>query len=168
VDAEGRQDRGQQVVILTVLGDALLRQEDAQGARVKYEEGLRFAEAQRDLRAEATVRIRLARLLAAADQHAEGVAMAQRALALYQTLRDRSREADTLSLLGSFHQAQGDTVRAAELYERALALYRALRDQPREAASLVNLATVYEAQGSPQEARETQHKAIFLLQQAIR
>ena len=94
--------------------------------------------------------------------------MAQRALALYQTLRDRLREANTLSLLGSFHQAQGNPEHAVELYERALALYRALRDQPREAASLVNLATVYEAQGSPQEARETQHKAIYLLQQANR
>ena len=93
--------------------------------------------------------------------------MAQRALALYQSLRDRSQEADTLSLLGSLHQAEGNTALAAEHHERALTLYRALRDRMREAASLANLAAAYETNGSLKEAQETQQKVIFLLQSPV-
>ncbi len=167
IDSRDRQDAVQQMAALTVTGDARIRAGEPGVARTLYEEGLQLAEAQRDVRAEADVRIRLVRLLFNEARYAEGLKMAQRALALYQSLRDRSQEADTLSLLGSLHQAEGNTTLAAEHHERALTLYRALRDRMREAASLANLAAAYETSGSLKEAQETQQKVIFLLQSPV-
>ena len=167
IDSRDRQDAAQQMAALTVTGDARIRAGEPGVARTLYEEGLQLAEAQRDVRAEADVRIRLVRLLFNEARYAEGLKMAQRALALYQSLRDRSQEADTLSLLGSLHQAEGNTTLAAEHHERALTLYRALRDRMREAGSLANLAAAYETNGSLKEAQETQQKVIFLLQSPV-
>ena len=166
-DAQDRRDQAQQMVAVTVTGDARVRAGEPGVAQTLYEQGLQLAEAQRDSRAEADLRVRLARLHLAEARYPEGLTMAQRALALYQSLRDRSREADTLSLLGNLYQAEGNTTLAVEQHERALTLYRALRDPMREAGSLANLAAAYQTHGSSQEARETQQKVIFLLQSPI-
>lgn len=163
-DARDREDHGQELAILTRIGDSHMKGAERGAALAVYEEGLKLAETQRDVRAEAALRVRLAKLYGADDRSAEGAKFAWRALALYQSLKDRSQEADTWSLLGNLHQEEGNWTLALEYHERALALYRALRDPVREAASLVNLATAYEAQGSRQEAVETKRKAIHLLQ----
>jgi tetratricopeptide (TPR) repeat protein len=89
---------------------------------------------------------------------------ALRTLALYQTLRDRAKEADTLLLLGSLQQAAGNIGAAIEQYEHALSLYRALRDRAKEARSLSSLAALYEAQGADREARDARLKAGSLIQ----
>jgi len=167
IDSRDRHDAAQQMAALAVAGDARVRAGEPGVARTLYEEGLQLAETQRDVRAEADVRIRLARLHFNEARYAEGLKTAQRALALYQSLRDRSQEANTLSLLGSLYQAEGNTALAAEHHERALTLYRALRDRMREAASLANLAAAYETSGSLKEAQETQQKMIFLLQSSV-
>ncbi|MGH9669545.1 MAG: tetratricopeptide repeat protein, partial [Terriglobales bacterium] len=82
-DSQDRRDQAQQMAALTVTGDARVRAGEPGMARTLYEEGLQLAEAQRDIRAEADVRIRLARLHLTEAQYADGLMMAQRALALY-------------------------------------------------------------------------------------
>ena len=89
--------------------------------------------------------------------------MAEAALPLYQSVRERLGEADTLSLLGALDLSQGNPEGAMARHQRALDLYRALRNRPREAGSLANLAQVYETQGETGHLRETRDKVVFLL-----
>jgi tetratricopeptide (TPR) repeat protein len=89
--------------------------------------------------------------------------MATKALTIYQSLRDRSREAEALSLLGTLTRSSGDLSTAIEYHERALSLYRALRDRPHEAATLMTLSAMHAAQGAHENAEETQQKALLLL-----
>lgn len=163
-DARARRDSGQQVAVLIAIGKIRLQEGEWAAARLLFGEGLRLVEAERNLRGEAELRVHLARLDGLDGRFQDGIAEAQRALLLYQTLRDRSSEADTLSILGWLHQAAGNPAVAADHHQRALAFYRALRDRHREAAGLLNLAAAYEAQGLVQDAQEHRREALSLLQ----
>jgi len=162
-DARQRRDVPQQVQALQALGDYRQDQEEA-GAQALYKEGLALAEARQDTRAEADLRMRLARFHANRGEHAEALPLARRALGLYQSLKQRRQEADAWALLGHLSLMAGDPSSALEQHERALGLYRALRDQGREAASLLNLAVAYDRQSLKEEAAGLQDKALALLQ----
>ena len=113
---------------------------------------------------EAVFSIRLARLHESAGEYGVARTLAQRALVLYQSIRNRPAQGEALSLLGTIDLDQGDAERAAAHYQGALELYRALRDRAREAGSLINLGIVSDSQGSSQPAQELYSKALSLLQ----
>jgi tetratricopeptide (TPR) repeat protein len=164
VEARRRADAGQVAAIVTALGKIFLEEGAWASARGLYTEGLELMEAAQNLHGEAKLRTDVAKLDGLERRFADGIAQAQRALLVYQTLRDRSGEAEVRSLLGWLHQGAGDLPSAIEHHRAALALYRALHDRPREAAGLLNLATVYEAQGLLQEVQAYRAEALALLQ----
>lgn len=163
-DARVRRDSGQQVAVLIAMGKVRMQEGEWAPARLLFGDGLRLVEGERNLRSEAELRLHLARLDGLDGRFQDGIAGAQRALLLYQTLRDRLNEADTLSILGWLHQAAGNPALAADHHQRALAFYRALHDRQREAAGMLNLAAAYEAQGLAQDAQEYRREALSLLQ----
>lgn len=162
-DARKRKDSQQELQAVMALGDYQYGNGEAE-ARTLYLTGLTLAEAERNTRAEADFRMRLARLYGDEGVTAEATPMARRALGLYQTLKQRHLEADAWALLGHLSLLGGETVSAIEQHERALGLYRALRDREREAATLINLALAYDRQSLKDEAAGLQDKAIALLQ----
>lgn len=163
-DARKRQDRLQELQALTAIGDYHYLNGEEEQARTLYLTGLTLAEAERNTRAEADLRLRLARLYGNEGGAAEAAPMARRALGLYQTLKQRHLEADAWALLGHVSLLGGDAAAAVEQHERALGLYRALRDREKEAATLINLALTYDRQSLKEEAAALQGKAIALLQ----
>lgn len=74
------------------------------------------------------------------------------ALALYQRLGDRRRQADTLYSLGRIHLALGEPRAAAGPYEEALALYRALGARREARVTANGLATALSTAGEPRRA----------------
>src|SRR5574341_1103503 len=122
-DAKDRQDLGQQVLALMVMGDAHARAEVTDLARSRYEQGLRLADDQGEMRSRAALRMRLGRLYGDTGGAADGLPLVRTALGLYQALRDRSGEADALSLLGNLLLADGNTAEAALAHDQALELY---------------------------------------------
>jgi tetratricopeptide (TPR) repeat protein len=161
-DAESRHDRPGQLMALLTLGD--VKAKDQAGAAITlYEQALRLSLEQGDVQREAGVRVKLSRLLEKAGRRPEAMEMATKALALYQSLRDRVGEADMLVYLGELSRAAGDLPAATDYHERALGLYRALRDRGREAATLLTLSGLYSEQGAQQTAEDTQEKARRLL-----
>lgn len=162
-DARKRKDSLQELQVLMAMGDYHYVNGEGE-ARTLYLAGLRLAEAERHIRAEADFRMRLARLYGHEGEAAEATSMARRALGLYQTLKQRHLEADAWALLGHLSVVGGDPASAVEQHERALGLYRALRDRQKEAGTLINLALAYERQSLTDEASGLQDKAIALLQ----
>ena len=115
---------------------------------------------------EALFAMRLADLHAAAGEPRVARTLAQQALVLYQSIRDRQGQGDALSLLGTIDLDEGDADQAMAHHQGALELYRALRDRSREAGSLVNLGIANDVHGSSQLAHDLYEKALFLLQPA--
>jgi hypothetical protein len=60
----------------------------------------------------------------AIGQPEQGIVPAKRALTLYQSLRDPSREAVTWALLVSLYRATGQELEGEEARQRALSIHR--------------------------------------------
>ncbi len=123
-DARLRHDGSQQLAAFLALADGESRAHDTAQARRLYEEALSLAEAERSLRSEAEARGKLASLTLTEGRPAEGVPLAKRALAIYQTLKDRTREAETLALLGRLHREAGQSSEAEEYKRQAVTVRR--------------------------------------------
>lgn len=123
-DARTRQDRGQQLAALVALGNAHWLLDRANAARLYYDEGLRLAEAERNMPIEAMLRLRLAQLAGEEERLTEGIELGKRALFLSQTLRDAATEAAALSLLADLYRKMGRNAEAEESEQRALSIYR--------------------------------------------
>jgi len=167
-DARERDDYAQIMKAQLAIGDAYLREEALLPALETYERVLRLADHVGDMRNRAAVRIRIARIYMETDRAAEGFPLVRTALGLYQNLRERRAEADTLSLMGNMFLAGHNPAEAARSHEHARELYRELHDPMREAGSLLNRGIVYEVKGDLPEARDVQYKAITLLQTQTR
>jgi tetratricopeptide (TPR) repeat protein len=162
-DAQQQSLLALQMAALPGIGQAQLELEHSDAARRAFEEGLTIAHGLQQLKQEALFSVRLAQLHQS-SQDTERRQLAQHALMLYQAVRDRLGEADSLSLLGTLYLNDKDEDKALTHHQRALELYRALRHRAREAGSLMNLGIVYESQGLTPLAYETYGKAISLLQ----
>jgi tetratricopeptide (TPR) repeat protein len=162
-DARQQSFSAQQMAALLEIGEAQRRLEDLEAARKSFEEGSTLAHDLQEMRQEALFSVRLARLHQSAGHYAPSRSLAQHALVLYQSVRDRLGEADALSLLGTLYLNEDNLEQATAHHQRALELYRALRDRSREAGSLINLGIVDDAQGSSQPAHDLYNKALFLL-----
>jgi tetratricopeptide (TPR) repeat protein len=156
----------EQMAALLWIGEAHLYLEDPDAARRAWEAGLAFALSLQEMKHEAVFSIRLARLHESAAAYGVARTLAQRALVLSQSMRDRPGQGEALSLLGTIDLDEGDVEKAAAHHQGALELYRALRDRSREAASLINLGIVSDFQGSSQPAQELYSKALSILQSA--
>jgi tetratricopeptide (TPR) repeat protein len=154
----------EQMTALLWIGSAQVRLEDPEAARRSWEDGLALARSLQEMKQEAVFSLRLAYLHESAGEYGIAQSLAQRALVLYQSIRDRSGQGEALSLLGTINLDQRDVDNATAHYQGALELYRALRDRSREAASLINLGIVSDLHGSSQLAQEFYGKALSLLQ----
>lgn len=123
-DARHRHDGSQQLAALLALADGENRAHDAAQARRLYEEALSLAEAERNIKSEAEARGKLASLALTEGCPAEGIPVAKRALAIYQTVKDRAREAETLALLSRLHRASGQSTEAEEYKRQAVTIRR--------------------------------------------
>jgi tetratricopeptide (TPR) repeat protein len=128
-DARNRHDRVQVIAAATGVGDVRMRDKEFEPARLLYQEGLSVAQSAQNLGAEAELRARLARLSHLTGQQAEALALAHRALTLYQTLRDRPSEADMHLLLAEVYQADGDHVQADDHRRQAAMVELSIRIQ---------------------------------------
>lgn len=156
----------QQMAALLWMGEAHGRLEDREAARRSLEEGLALAQELHTIEQEALFSARLARSHLSSGDYGLARTLAQQALVLYQSMRDRLGQGDALSLLGTIDVEERDPEKATAHHQAALELYRALRDRSREAGSLINLGLVKDVQGSSQPAQELYNKALFLLQPA--
>jgi len=123
-DANTRQDRGQQLAATVALGNAQWLLDQEKKARPYYEDGLHLAEAERNIPAQAILRLRIAQLDGENDRLAEGIEAGNQALLLSQTLRDSVTEAATLSVLADLYRKAGRTAEAEESEQHALSIYR--------------------------------------------
>jgi tetratricopeptide (TPR) repeat protein len=164
LEAREREDVPRIMKAKLAMGDALLQEEALADALEMYEQVLRLADRLGDMRVRALVRTRIVRIYMQTNRTAEGFPLVRTALTLYQSLRDRQGEADTLSLMGNMQLAEGEPDQAALSHEQAGELYRALQNLPREAASLINHGIAFEIAGHVTEAESARSKAIALLQ----
>lgn len=156
----------EQMASLVWIGEAHLHLEDPDAARIAWEAGLALALSLQEMKQEAVFSLRLARLHESTAAHGIARTLAQRALVLSQSIRDRPGQGEALALLGTIDLGEGDVEKALAHHQSALELYRALRDRSREAASLINLGIVSDFQGSRQPAQELYSKALSILQSA--
>jgi tetratricopeptide (TPR) repeat protein len=154
----------EQMTALLWIGSAQVHLEDPEAARRSWEDGLALARSLQEMKQESIFSLRLAYLHESAGEYGVAQFLAQRALVLYQSIRDRHGQGEALSLLGTIDLNQGDGDSATAHYQGALELYRALRDRPREAGSLINLGIVSDLHGPSQSAQEFYSKALSLLQ----
>ena len=76
-------------------------------------------------------------------------------LAVYRAQGDQSREATTLTNIGSVWDALGEKRKALAFYEQALPLRRAVGDRGGEATTLNNMAAIYFHEGDLEKAAQT-------------
>jgi tetratricopeptide (TPR) repeat protein len=82
------------------------------------------------------------------------------ALPLWQSIGDRSLEAQTLNSLGFLHERFSEPRLALERYQQALQLRRAVNDRYGEGETLHNIAAAYSALGDLKKAIEVYQEAI--------
>jgi tetratricopeptide (TPR) repeat protein len=123
-EARARHDQAQTLAALVALGDAKWVLDRTQEAGDHYQESLALLEQRPQTAVEAGLRIRLAALSRTTAREEQGIEFANRAVTLYQSLRDVSGEAATWALLASLHQALGHGPEAEEALSRALGIYR--------------------------------------------
>src|SRR5262245_4829317 len=82
------------------------------------------------------------------------------ALPLWQSIGDRSLEAQSLNSLGFLHERFGEPRLALERYQQALQLRQAVNDRYGEGETLNNIAAAYSTLGDPKKALELYRQAI--------
>ena len=123
-DARTRRDHGQLLQAIEVMGDVYGALDRVNDARRYYDEGLRLAEAERNMTLEAALRLRLAYLEADDGRLTEGIELGTDALFLSRTEQDVAIEAAALSLLADLYRKMGRIDKAEESTQRALSIYR--------------------------------------------
>jgi len=122
--ARARRDDEQTLAALVAMGDADWVLDRIQAAVAHYEEGLALLAQRPHARMEAGLRLHLAALAGVRGREEEGIALAKRAITLYQSLPDMSGEAASWALLASFYEALDQGAEAEEALRRSLAIYR--------------------------------------------
>jgi DNA-binding CsgD family transcriptional regulator len=131
------------------LGRARWRQEAVADARAAFERALELL-GPGDSPDAAETLLQLADLHATSlGRYAEGIAYAERALAMVERLGERRLEAAACRVLGDVKARGNDLDSGRALLERALALAQALDDPAQAAEACADLATVYAWTGDP-------------------
>ncbi|HEX8751448.1 MAG TPA: tetratricopeptide repeat protein [Nitrospira sp.] len=123
-DAQRHRDPGQMLIASLALGDGRWIMDDLEAAGTQYEQSLAMVEQRPQASMEAGLRFRLSAIYGVTGQQEKGVEFSRRAVTLYQSLRDPSREAASWSQLASHQQGLGQTQQAEESGQRALSIYK--------------------------------------------
>ena len=89
-----------------------------------------------------------------AESLRKAIAKYEEALKLYREVGDRTREAHTLTWIGSVYSELGEKQKALEYYSQSLPLSRVVGDRRQEALTLNNIGVVYSDLGEKQKALE--------------
>jgi len=87
----------------------------------------------------------------------------KKALALFQSIGESSRQALTLEMIAVLHAGLGEFQNGLEYYEKALPLFRASADRYQESSTLNGIGGVYDVLGNPSKALEYYRQALALL-----
>ncbi|MEJ3747524.1 BTAD domain-containing putative transcriptional regulator [Actinomycetes bacterium KLBMP 9797] len=128
--------------------------------------GLRAAEAEGDLPAQAITLLSLSNLEHRQLRYPEAIAHCTRALALAERAGWAQGEATALGVLATVYRDAGKLDEAAAVYDRALALYRREESRNGEALTLNHLARTYWYLGRFRAALESAAYAVTLRRQA--
>ncbi|QSJ19671.1 CHAT domain-containing protein [Nostoc sp. UHCC 0702] len=85
------------------------------------------------------------------------------ALPISRAVKDREREATTLTNIGSVYSSLGDKQEALKYYNQALPISRAVGDRRVEAATLNNIGSVYSSLGDKQEELKYYNQSLPIL-----
>ncbi|OBQ41769.1 MAG: hypothetical protein AN485_01235 [Anabaena sp. MDT14b] len=89
----------------------------------------------------------------------------QQALAIYQKLKDRNGEANSLLNLGNAYKSLGQYPKAIEFYQQSLAIVREIGDRNGEASSLNNLGSAYRNRGQYPKAIEFYQQSLAIVRE---
>ncbi|HKV12782.1 MAG TPA: CHAT domain-containing tetratricopeptide repeat protein, partial [Thermoanaerobaculia bacterium] len=153
-------DRGGEILPLNHLGESWRKLGDLSQALRHHQQALDLAKALGDRRQEAITRLRLAEVRL--DQRDPPAALQELdpAIASFQEMGLRQREAQALQLRGRALALAGRASEARPIFEDVLARRRGLRDRVGEAEALQALATVERSLGLPKEARAHADEAV--------
>ncbi len=87
----------------------------------------------------------------------------KKALPLFQSAGEPSRQALALQMIAVLHAGLGEFQNALEYYEQALPLFRAGADRYQESSTLNGIGGVYDVLGNPSKALEYYRQALALL-----
>jgi DNA-binding CsgD family transcriptional regulator/tetratricopeptide (TPR) repeat protein len=136
------------------LGRVRWRQEAVAGAREAFERALELLGPEDSPDAAETL-LQLADLhVTSLGQHAEGIAYAERSLAMVERLGDRRLEASACCVIGNVKARGNELAAGRALLERALALAQQLDDPTLAAEACAYLANVYAWTGDLDRSRE--------------
>jgi CHAT domain-containing protein len=100
------------------------------------------------------------------EQYPQAITTLETLLALTQTLKDPTLEAQTLQNLGIAYKATGQYLKAITAHKKAGKLFLQLNDRPALGRLLINLATDYQELGDYTSAIQSDEQAIAILQAA--
>ena len=153
-------------VLLTNMGDTLLRQEKYTQAYETYQEALQLAVQRGDGRQQATNTVQLGLVARYQKNYDQARDRFSQALKLYRTVGDLSGEAVTFYYLGHVELAQARLDRAEQWYRESLKITEQIGDIRTTALNCNQLATVANAKKRPAEAKEWYRRAIALIEQS--
>ncbi|MEM9274653.1 MAG: tetratricopeptide repeat protein [Cyanobacteria bacterium P01_F01_bin.143] len=99
------------------------------------------------------------------SQYQEALESWQKALTIYQEIRDRQGEANSLMNLGSAYRNLGQYPKGVKYYRQSLAIFQEIRDRQGEADSMGNLGNTYEFLGKSPKAIEYSQKSLTISQE---
>ena len=96
----------------------------------------------------------------------KGIAKSEEALALYQQVGDRAKQAELLVIIGSASLTVGDKSRAAEYLHRGLDLVRSGGNRAEEAVVVGMLGSAYESNQEFKPAQDSYQQALALCRES--
>ncbi len=96
------------------------------------------------------------------NQNEVAIASFQKALALYQELKERQKEGQTLKSIGNAYQNLKDYAKTLEYQQQALAIAREIKDPDLEARALNNIGLVYRLMGKAEQGMPYLQEAISI------
>jgi CHAT domain-containing protein/tetratricopeptide (TPR) repeat protein len=96
------------------------------------------------------------------SQYQAAIKFWQQALAIYQQIKDRNGEANSLGNLGSAYNSLGQYPKAIEFHQQSLAIQREIGDRNGEGISLNNLGNAYNYLGQYPKAIEFHEQSLAI------
>lgn len=86
----------------------------------------------------------------------------EQALTIYQEIKERQGEGETLKNLGNAYVAAGNNTKAMEIYQQSLIIAKEIKNPDLEARVLQNIGTIYRLQENYAEAAEYLESALLI------
>ncbi len=158
-----QEDRRQESLQLSAIGDIQLQRGDLAKALLTYQEGLAVADKANRRTEVANLLTSIAWIYTLTGEYPKAIETEERSLAISQEVKNPWGIANSFNSLGNTYNQSGDYQRSIGLYQQAESMYVDLKDPLSQASAMNNIGTIYFWQGDYPRALSQFNRALDIV-----